>query len=113
MEFEVVNLKDLVRSVEDVEAHLEIIIEQAKANGVRSIKFIHGYGSHGRGGVISVEVKRLMPLLLKRKKIESYLFGFEWDITNSKCQKFLITHPESAVDEDLNKRNPGITIIGL
>lgn len=113
MEFEVVNLKDLVRSIEDVEAHLEIIIERAKANGVRSIKFIHGYGSHGRGGVISVEIKRLLPLLLRRKQIQSYLFGHEWDMSNSKCQKFLIRHPESAVDEDLNKRNPGITIVGL
>lgn len=113
MKFEVVNLKDLVLSVEDVEAHMEIIIESARANGIHAIKLIHGYGSHGKGGVISVELKRLLPIFLKRRMISEYLLGHEWDISNAKCQKFLTAHPDAASDIDLLRRNPGITIIGV
>lgn len=113
MKFEVVNLKDIVFSVQDVEAHISIIIQNAKSTGVSAIKFIHGYGSHGKGGVISVELRKLLPILQRKKQITSYLFGNEWDISNQKCQKFLLSHPDCAIDEDLNKSNPGITIIGV
>ena len=113
MKFEVVNLKEIVLSAEDVEAHISIILENAKPRGVTAIKFIHGYGSHGRGGVILVELRKLLPKLQRQKQITTFLLGHEWDISNEKCQKFLFMHPDCAQDEDLNKSNPGITIVGV
>lgn len=113
MKFEVVNLKEIVLSREDVEAHISIILESAKSRGVTAIKFIHGYGSHGKGGAILIELRRLLPKLERQKQIRVFLLGHEWDLSNEKCQKFLFEHPDCSGDEDLNKSNPGITIIGI
>ena len=113
MEFITKNLKEIILSVEDVRAHLEIIIEQARNEKIKGVKLVHGYGSHGRGGVVSVELKRLLPELKRKKTIKEYFYGNSWDISNSDCQRFLAKCPDSASDEDLNKSNPGITIIAI
>lgn len=113
MNFETVNLKELCLSREDVSAHLDIIITSAKKNDIGAIKLLHGYGSHGQGGAICLELKRLLPLLKKQKIISGYFGGNEWDISNDKCQKFLLKCPSCSYDEDLNHSNPGITIVTL
>ena len=113
MEFTTINLKELILSVEDFEAHLRIIVEQAKQEGVKGVKLVHGYGSHGRGGVVSIELKKLLPTLKRKKIINGYFFGHCWDLSSSDCQRFLARCGEAAMDEDLNKGNPGITVIEI
>ncbi len=113
MKFEVINLKEIVLSRDDVRAQLEIVIESAKASGVTAIKLMHGYGSSFRGGVILNELNKLLPTMLRSKQITHYFFGSAWTINNADCQKFIISHPDCLGDEDLGKSNPGITVIGV
>ena len=54
-----VNLKDGEFNVELALATVEIEIEQAKKEGVVAIKVLHGYGSHGRGGIIAFELRKI------------------------------------------------------
>jgi len=49
-----VNLKEENFNVELALAVVEIEIECAKREGRAALKLLHGYGSHGRGGVIAI-----------------------------------------------------------
>lgn len=66
-----VNLKDGEFNVELALATVEIEIEQAKKEGVVAIKVLHGYGSHGRGGIIAFELRKC------------FLFGKDKDLSQT------------------------------
>ena len=94
-------------------AIVEIEIENAKAEGVSAIKVLHGYGSHGRGGVILVELRRLLQTLKKQGKITDFFGGDEWNMFSQRTLEILNSDKQVACDKDLNKANPGITIIRI
>lgn len=113
MDFKILNLKENSPSVEEAMAILSINLEISKLEGVKVIKVIHGYGSHGMGGLICFEVRKYLRQLKKQKKIKDLLFGNDWSISNSKCIEILTNLKDCYKDEDLNNSNPGITIIIL
>ena len=52
MECQVVNLEAGMPTVDVARTHLNMALRSAKANRVKVLKLIHGYGSSGRGGAI-------------------------------------------------------------
>ncbi len=108
-----INLKECNPSVDYALAIVEIEIENAKAEGVSAIKVLHGYGSHGRGGIILVELRRRLRELKKQNKITDYFGGDEWNIFSPRTLEILNADKTIAGDEDLNKANAGITIIRI
>lgn len=107
-----VNLKEGY-SVEQAIAILEIEIENAKKEGIVAIKILHGYGSHGQGGIIR---KTLLPLLAswKRSKfILDYFGGDKWDLFDKDTQRILLKDKSIYNDCDISNSNPGITIIEI
>ncbi len=62
-----INLKE-VGHVEASVAILDMEIENAKKEGVSVIKILHGYGSHGQGGLILQATRKELLLLKKKKK---------------------------------------------
>ena len=110
MDYKVINLKTNSPSVEEAIANLEIEIHVCKLTDVKVLKIIHGYGSHGTGGAICLEVRKFLKTLIKHKQIKDILFGNEWDLSNQKCFNLLKNLKDCYNDEDLNKMNPGITI---
>lgn len=112
-DFYTVNFKEIVFASEDASIYLDIEIEKAKAQGVKGFKIIHGYGSHGRGGLICINIRRHAMNLRRQKKIKNVFTGAEWGIENKSCFDFLTTCQYASLDEDLGKQNPGITIIVL
>ena len=107
-----VNLKEGY-SVEQAIAILEIEIESAKKEGVIAIKVLHGYGSHGRGGVIR---KTLLPLLARWKKskfILDYFGGDKWNLFDPDTKRILLKDKSIYNDCDISNSNPGITIIEI
>ena len=105
------DLKKYSPTVEIALADVEIAIEQAKREGVSVIKVLHGYGSHGKGGVILIELRKLLKQLKKQGKIFDFFGGEEWEMFNQKTLFALTRDKSIAGDEDLNKSNPGITLI--
>lgn len=111
MDFITKNLKEDMPSSDIAIFNMELEIEIAKITGVKAIKFIHGYGSSGQGGIICKDVRERLFSLKKQRIIKDYIFGEDWDLNNPKCFK-LITSLKSGYDgEDLNHANPGITIV--
>lgn len=106
-----VNLKEDMPPVDIALCNMELEIELAKVSGIKAIKFIHGYGSSGAGGLICRAVRERLFSLKKQRIIKDYIFGEDWDLNNAKCIK-LITKFSSVYDgEDLNHCNCGMTIV--
>lgn len=112
-DFQVINLKEFNQTEFQAIKELEIFIDLCKKADVKAIKIIHGYGSHGRGGAIQKAVLNFARSQLKLKKIKMFLLGNEWTIASEKALKVIYAAKSCYNDEDLNKLNPGITIILL
>lgn len=113
MDYTELNLKENSPSVSEALAILDINFEIYKNSGVKVVKIIHGYGSHGVGGAICLELRRYLRQLKNQNKIKDYLYGDEWDISNEKCFQILTNLSAHYLDKDLNHKNPGITIVVL
>ena len=57
MSIKTVNLKDGLPSVEQARTRLRAEIETAQGNGLKLLKIIHGYGSHGVGGELRLALQ--------------------------------------------------------
>lgn len=108
-----IDLKRENCSVEYALAVVEIEIEACAREGIAAIKVLHGYGSHGRGGVILVELRKQLALWKRQKKIKDFFGGDKWDIFNSQTFEILQRDKSIYSDPDLGHANPGITIIEL
>ena len=120
MNYKTINIKEDHPTVELALANLEIEIEVARFEGCKVLKVIHGYGSHGVGGAICLELRRYLRQLKNQNKIKDYLYGDEWDISNEKCfqvkesiEKIKKVCPDLLGDVELFYINSGVTIILL
>ena len=107
-----INLKE-VGSVESSIAITRMEIDNANLEGITVLKLLHGYGSHGSGGVILKEVRKELSYLKKKKKIKDFFNGEKWNILDTEVIKILSKDKSIVGDSDLNRRNPGITIVVL
>lgn len=113
MDYKQLNLKEDSPTVEQALAMFEIELERCKLEGVKVIKVLHGYGSHGKGGDICRNLRALCFKLKKEKKIKDFLLGNEWDLANQKCFDVVTNLKNYHDDNDLGTNNPGITFIVL
>ena len=113
MDYKQLNLKEDSPTVELALAMFEIELERCKLEGVKVIKVLHGYGSHGKGGDICRNLRTLCFKLKKEKKIKDFLLGNEWDLANQKCFDIVTNLKNYHDDNDLGANNPGITFVVL
>ncbi len=106
------NLKETGASKEDSVILLEMYIDECKREGESIIKVLHGYGSHGVGGVLFSAVREKLAFFKRQGKIKDYFGGGKWNLLDHETVEALLKD-KSIVDEDLNRSNPGITIILL
>ena len=59
MECQIVNLEAGMPTVDMARTHLNMTLRSAKANRVKVLKLIHGYGSSGKGGAIRQRKRRV------------------------------------------------------
>ena len=108
-----IDCKKTMDSVDVALSTVEIELQQAKREGTSIIKVLHGYGSHGKGGKILIELRKFLSMLKKQGKILDFFGGDEWNLFNKRTLFALQRDKSVSGDEDLNKSNPGITIIVL
>ena len=108
-----INLKDGSYSDESALATVEIEIERAKIEGLVAIKVLHGYGSHGTGGIIALELRRALFHWKKNGFIKNYFGGDRWNIFDKFSKNILIKDKSIYNDPDMTTANPGITIIEI
>jgi hypothetical protein len=88
-------------------------IKQAKREGVKVLKVIHGYGSSGKGGALCVGLRKSFGLRKKEGVIKDFVVGEAFSIFNPTVLALLEAVPELRCDPDLSATNEGVTILWL
>jgi len=85
----------------------------ARSQGARVLKVIHGYGSSGSGGVLAVGIRKSLRLRVKEGKALTVIPGERFSADANETRALLQKYPQLRRDGDLNRANPGITIVEL
>jgi len=109
----VVNIKFDMPDSDDAIRRVTYNIRNSKVLGTRAIKFIHGYGSTGAGGVIRVKTRRYLSEQKHKGYIKDYITGENFSIFDEATRRALNLCPELRNDPDLDRHNNGITIVIL
>ena len=93
---------------------LEAQLDRARADGVRVVRVIHGWGSSsGGGGKIRAAARQWLQGQLERGRIRSYLPGDRYPRALPEGRDFLRRHPALRASENSDRNNPGITFVEL
>jgi len=108
-----VNLKEHMPSVPSALSKLDHELVVARTEGYALVKLIHGYGSTGVGGEIRVAAQKHLLEMLGGGQIRACIFGEDWAKSDEQTWKLLSRLPELKHDDDLGRKNRGITIVLL
>ena len=108
---EIYNIEQGMPTVETARKKMLDKIDSSRKKGIKVIKLIHGYGSSGKGGVLRIELRRIISARVGTGKIAGYCPGEDWNIFDAKARTILDAVPELRKDSDLGKFNSGITFI--
>ena len=93
---------------------LEAQLDRARAEGVRVVRVIHGWGSaSGGGGKIRAAARQWLQGQFERDRIRSYLPGDRYARALPEGRDFLRRHPALRASENSDRNNPGITFVEL
>jgi hypothetical protein len=109
----VVDLEEGMPTVEQARLRMEHELHQARRDGCKAIKFVHGYGSSGVGGALRVELQKVLRQEAQNGTIRSFIAGEDWRISNETTWALLQRFPEWKRDSDLGRENRGISIVVL
>ena len=108
-----VNIKSDMPTVDDAIRRITYNIKNAGALGVSAIKFVHGYGSTGKGGGIRTESRKYLERQKPRGQIKDYIIGEDFSIFDENTRKAFLACDGLRRDSDLERHNNGITIVIL
>ena len=108
-----VNIKTDLPSVDDAIRRITYNIKNAGVFGVSAIKFIHGYGSTGKGGAIRTEARKYLERQKQNRSIKGCIYGEDFSIFDEATRKAFAVCDELRRDSDLERHNNGVTIVIL
>ncbi|MCP3851522.1 MAG: RING-HC finger protein [Gammaproteobacteria bacterium] len=91
--------------------HRELFI--SRKQGIKVITLIHGYGSTGKGGGIRDAVRQDLQFQFHKKKINDIVFGEDFSRKSGKGRYLIRRFPFLTTHRDINRANPGITLVIL
>jgi hypothetical protein len=109
----VVSLKEGMPLVREALSRMEGELRRARTAGVALVKFVHGYGSTGKGGEIRIAVQKALIKRLHQAEVQTVIFGEDWRISNEATWALLKKYPSLKQDSDLGRENRGITLVAL
>ncbi|HWR16982.1 MAG TPA: hypothetical protein VN577_19290 [Terriglobales bacterium] len=109
----VVNLKEGMPFVREALSHMELELRRASKEGVQLLKFVHGYGSTGKGGEIRIAVQKALMKRLHQHELKAVIFGENWRISDEATWELCKNWPELKKDCDIGRDNRGITVVVL
>ena|SRR5208283_5486121 len=109
----IVVLKEGMPSVEEARARLQTELGNARKNGIRVLKLVHGYGSTGVGGDLRIALQSTLRQMAQRHEISDCIYGEDWRTSDSRSWELLKRMPDLKNDSDLGKGNKGITVVVL
>ena len=108
-----VNIKYDMPAASDAVKRVTYNIRNGKAWGCGAIKFIHGYGSSGKGGRIRTEVRRYLEDQKRRGMIRDYIPGEALSIFDEATRRAFESCPDLRKDPDMERSNNGVTVVVL
>jgi len=108
-----VNLERGLPTVDEALARLEAHLQAACREGVRVLTLIHGYGSTGSGGRIRTEVRRRLAWYEEQGRISGFVPGERFGQRQGPGKQLVRRFPALAHHPDLDRHNPGITLVVL
>lgn len=102
--------KPLVQQAMD---RLESELLTSRNLGCKALTLIHGYGSSGVGGAIKEAVLRQLHYLEHQRQIKRIIPGERFEGRSGRGRQLLRQYPFLAEHRDLNRANPGITVVIL
>lgn len=113
MSCRVVNLERGLPSLEEARRKLLDELQEAARSGVRLLKVVHGYGSTGSEGVLCAGIRKSLRLRVKEGRARTIVPGELFSSDKNETRELLKRNPSLRGDRDLNRANPGITIVEL
>ena len=108
-----VNLERGLPPVAQALDRLDKEIALAALLGIRVLTLIHGYGSSGEGGAIKTAVLRRLEFLRHSGRVREVVPGEGFENRSGRGRQLLRRFPFLSAHRDLNRANPGITLIVL
>ncbi|MDD2463675.1 MAG: hypothetical protein PHI97_06725 [Desulfobulbus sp.] len=102
--------KPLVQQALD---RLESELATSRSIGCKVLTLIHGYGSSGIGGAIKEAVSHQLHFFMHQGRIRRVIPGEQFEGRSGRGRQLLRQYPFLADHRDLNRANPGITLIIL
>ncbi len=109
----IVNLESGRPDLDTARRRLLAEIEAARAQGVRLLKVIHGWGSSGIGGTLAVGLRKSLRLRVKEGKALTVIPGERFSADANETRELVQRHPQLRRDRDFNRSNPGVTLVEL
>ncbi|MGE4353351.1 MAG: hypothetical protein AB7D36_04610 [Oscillospiraceae bacterium] len=108
-----VNIKFDMPTSSDAIKRVTYNIRNGAGWGCTAIKFIHGYGSSGKGGKIRTEVRRYLENEKRCGRIRDYIPGENFSIFDENTRRAFLLCDALRRDPDLERHNNGVTIVML
>ena len=87
-------------------------LDRARADGVRVVRVIHGWGSNtGGGGRIRAAARQWLQGQREQRRIRSIFLGDHYTHTSPEGRDFIRRHPALRSSERTDRENPGITFV--
>jgi len=108
-----INLEADLPTLDEARRMVAAEIKQARREGTRVLKVIHGYGSSGKGGALCIGLRKSFGLRKKEGVIKGFFPGEEFSVFNPAVLDMLEAVPSLRGDPDLNATNEGVTLVWL
>lgn len=108
-----VNIKSDLPTVGEAIRRITYNLRNGRLWGCAAIKFIHGYGSSGRGGAIRTEARRYLTDQKLHGQIQDFIPGEDFSIFSAATREAFLRCSELRRDPDLERHNNGVTIVIL
>lgn len=107
-----VNVEAGLPTVAEALRRLDTQLDRARADGVRVVRVIHGWGSAtGGGGKIRAAARQWLQGQLDARHIRSIFPGDRYTHASPEGRDFLRRHPALRPSENSDRNNPGITFV--
>lgn len=108
-----VNLKYDMPTATEAIKRVTYQIRNGKSQGCTVIKFIHGYGSTGKGGRIRTEVRRYLENEVAMHRVQLIITGESFSIFDENTRRAFMACDALRRDEDLERHNNGVSFVLL
>ncbi len=109
----IINIEYGRPTVEQALAKLARELERAKNDEISVITVIHGYGASGKGGRIRAECRKMLDFYKEHNTIRSYIAGELFSKKTGVTRALLRRLPLLLQNDNLNKKNKGVSIIEM